>query len=112
MALCGRPVPVFREAERTFCADSLRVGDLLFFGRRGADGAKDRITHVGIYIGNGRMVHSSQIVRVNSLVPGEPDFYENAGRLLSAVRIIGHEKETRDDLFRVDRVSNSICYFR
>ncbi len=123
MALCGRPVPVFREAangdadcgghdaaERTFCADSLRVGDLLFFGRRGADGAKDRITHVGIYIGNGRMVHSSQIVRVNSLVPGEPDFYENAGRLLSAVRIIGHEKETRDDLFRVDRVS--ICYFR
>ncbi len=112
MALCGRPVPVFREAERTFCADSLRVGDLLFFGRRGADGAKDRITHVGIYIGNGRMVHSSQIVRVNSLVPGEPDFYENAGRLLSAVRIIGHEKETRDDLFRVDRVFNSICYFR
>ena len=138
MALCGRPVPVFRAAaegnedscgndaghkdsklsengfseKRMFCADSLKTGDLLFFGRRGTDGAKDRITHVGLYVGDGRMVHSSQIVRVNSLVPGELDFYENAGRLLSAVRIIGHEKETRDDRFMVDRVSNSICYFR
>lgn len=135
MALCGRPVPVFRAEEaaacsgdgakksvtcdgcgaaeeRTFCADSLKAGDLLFFGRRGTDWTQDRIAHVGLYIGDGRMVHSSQIVRVSSLVPGEPDFYENAGRLLSAVRIIGYEKDTRDDLFKTGRVSDSIHYFR
>ncbi len=51
------------------------------------------------------MIHSSQLVRINSLVPGEPDLYGNAGGLLSAVRIIGHEEETRDTRFRVGLVS-------
>lgn len=133
MALCGRAVPVFSTpavangktapdadgeaasgaaGDRTFSADSLRAGDLLFFGRRGTDGAQDRITHVGLYIGDGRMIHASQVVRINSLVPTEADCYENAHRLLCAVRITGHENETRDDRFRADRVSNSIFYFR
>ncbi len=111
MAFCGRPVPVFAE-ERSFCADSLRAGDLLFFGSRGKDGAPDRITHVGLYIGDGRMIHSSHLVRVNSLVPGEADCYENAHRLLSAVRIIGHETQTRDGRFKAERLSDSAYYFR
>ena len=98
--------------ERRFCADSLRTGDLLFFGKRGTDGTPDRITHVGLYIGNGRMIHSSHLVRVNSLVPGEADYYENAHRLLSAVRIIGHENESRDRRFKAERISYSIYYFR
>lgn len=106
-----------RRAERPkeqcqFCADSLRAGDLLFFGKRGADGTPDRITHVGLYIGDGRMIHSSHLVRVNSLVPGEADYYENARRLLSAVRIIGHENDTRDERFKAEPVLNSIYYFR
>lgn len=122
MAACGRPVPVFEESgaengagetgTRKFCADSLKPGDLLFFGKRGDGGQKDRITHVGMYIGDGRMIHSSHLVRVNSLVPGEPDCYENAHRLLSAVRIIGNEDVTRDERFRACRVLNSIYYFR
>lgn len=119
MALCGRPVPVFEESvegdgteTRKFCADSLKSGDLLFFGKRGTDGQKDRITHVGLYIGGGKMVHSSHLVRVNSLVPGEPDCYENAHRLLSAVRIEGYGDVTRDGRFRVCRVLDSTSYFR
>ena len=95
-----------------FCADSLRAGDLLFFGKRGTDGSPDRITHVGLYIGDGRMIHSSHLVRVNSLVPGEADYYENAHRLLSAVRIIGHEDESRDGCFKAERLSDSVHYFR
>lgn len=115
MAFCGRQVPVFSDIsgeERKFCADSLKAGDLLFFGRRGENGQEDRITHVGLYIGNGKMIHSSHLVRVNSLSPEDADCYENAHKLLSAVRIVGHEDETRDERFAVDRIQNSIRYFR
>lgn len=62
---------------------ALRKGDLIFFGNR----ETGRVTHVGIYVGNSRMVHSSQITRVNSLKPGDPDCYENVGRMLGARRI-------------------------
>lgn len=115
MAFCGRQVPVFSDIsgeERKFCADSLKAGDLLFFGRRGENGQEDRITHVGLYIGNGKMIHSSHLVRVNSLFPEDADYYENAHKLLSAVRIVGHEDETMDERFAVDRIQNSIRYFR
>ncbi|MDE6034064.1 MAG: C40 family peptidase, partial [Muribaculaceae bacterium] len=49
-ALEGREVP----------ADSLRPGDLIFFGRK-------KITHVAIYAGNGEFIHASELVRRNSL---------------------------------------------
>lgn len=45
--------------------DSLKPGDLIFFGNK-------RITHVGIYAGGGEYVHSSQLVRRNSLDPSSP----------------------------------------
>ena len=66
----------------------LRPGDLLFFGTPGTDVHNKRITHVGIYMGDGKMIHSSQVVRINSLVPGEPDYYENSWRLVRARRIL------------------------
>ena len=47
--------------------DSLKQGDLVFFGRKG------RVNHVGIYVGEGRFVHSPSTgkdVRVDSLVTG------------------------------------------
>ncbi len=130
MALCGLPVPVFKAAAdsssasasapedanesastQTFCADSLRAGDLLFFGRRGESPVEDRITHVGLYIGEGRMIHSSHLVRINSLYPDADDCYENAHRLLGAVRILGYENLSRGE-YKVDRVFNSVAYFR
>ena len=43
----------------------LQPGDLVFFGS-----STGRITHVGIYVGNGQMVHSPQtgdVVKVSSL---------------------------------------------
>ena len=49
---------------------SLRAGDLVFFGRP-ADGQRPRsVTHVGIYMEDGMMIHSSLRVRINSLFPG------------------------------------------
>lgn len=62
---------------------ALRKGDLIFFGNT----ETGRVTHVGIYIGDSRMVHSSQLTRINSLRPGDPDCYENVGRMLGARRI-------------------------
>ena len=65
---------------------ALQKGDLLFFGRKGADG-RERITHVGLYIGGGRLIHSSHMVRINSLNPAEPDYYTGSTRLLKARRM-------------------------
>lgn len=65
----------------------LRPGDLLFFGTPASMMRKQRITHVGMYLGNGRFIHSSQLVRVNSMIPGDPDCYENIDKLLFAKRI-------------------------
>lgn len=65
---------------------NLKPGDLLFFGTPGNMLKKDRITHVGIYIGNGKFIHSSQIVRINSLLPDQEDYYENSHKFLKARR--------------------------
>lgn len=67
---------------------SLERGDLVFFGTpASAPGQKQRVTHVGIYIGEGKIIHSSHMVRINSLLPGDEDYYENSWRLLGAIRL-------------------------
>ena len=68
---------------------NLQPGDLVFFGSPETFWSKEKITHVGIYIGNGKIIHASHKVRVNSLIPGEKDYYENSHRLLKARRYIG-----------------------
>lgn len=69
----------------------LQPGDLVFFGTPETLWAKEKITHVGIYIGEGKIIHASHKVRVNSLIPGQPDFYENSHKLLKARRFIDHQ---------------------
>lgn len=67
---------------------NLERGDLVFFGTPATEpGKKPRITHVGIYLGNGEIIHSSHMVRINSLIPGTKDYYENAWKLVGAVRL-------------------------
>ena len=67
--------------------DQLQRGDLVFFGTPAQDGKPRRVTHVGIYIGDNHIIHSSHLVRVNSLDPSQPDYYENAHRLIAARRL-------------------------
>ncbi|HVM48109.1 MAG TPA: C40 family peptidase [Candidatus Acidoferrum sp.] len=67
----------------------LRKGDLLFFGRRSRRGRPERITHVGIYLGDKLFIQSSQRVRVSSLDPDSPVREEYRIRsLLSARRVL------------------------
>lgn len=67
----------------------LEPGDFLFFGKRGENGKKDRVTHVGIYIGDGKMINSAERVQIQSLRPGDPDYVEYRRKsLLSAKRMI------------------------
>lgn len=75
---------------------NLRPGDLIFFGRKATPELKERVVHVGIYIGNRRFIHSQGDVHVSSLDPADELFDEyNLGRLLFASRVIPYiNKET------------------
>ncbi len=61
--------------------ESLQPGDLVFFGR-----APERITHVGIYVGDGQFIHSDSHIRINSLRPGAPNYSAYRRRNLRAAR--------------------------
>lgn len=69
---------------------NLKPGDLIFFGRKPAsDSQKPGISHVGIYIGHGRFIHSQGDVHISSLVATDDCFDAfNLGRLLFATRIL------------------------
>jgi cell wall-associated NlpC family hydrolase len=63
----SRDMAAKADAELIQSRESLRQGDLVFFGRKG------RVNHVGIYVGEGRFLHSpsqGKDVRVDSLVTG------------------------------------------
>ncbi len=67
---------------------NLQRGDLVFFGSPAKEpGGRPRVTHVAIYIGDGKIIHSSHCVRINSLIPGTDDYYSGAKRMVGAVRL-------------------------
>jgi cell wall-associated NlpC family hydrolase len=69
--------------------DSLRPGDLIFFGHLNDNGT-ERITHVGMYIGDTEVIHSSGMVRVNSLDSTRANFNGYLVKtMMGARRIIG-----------------------
>lgn len=70
---------------------NLKKGDLLFFGKKAANGNKERISHVGIYIENGIFIHSATSVRINSLIPTDKNYYFNSKTLVRAQRILGNQ---------------------
>lgn len=55
---------------------NLKPGDLLFFGSPATATKKERIRHVGIYLGEGEFIHSSGDagVKIESLFPNAPNF--------------------------------------
>jgi gamma-D-glutamyl-L-lysine dipeptidyl-peptidase len=69
---------------------TLRPGDLLFFGRPASAGQPERVVHVAMWIGDGRFIHSSGRVRLNSMDPAAPDYDDyNRNRYLRTKRVLG-----------------------
>ena len=68
---------------------NLQPGDLIFFGRKATADRKERVVHVGMYIGNKRFIHSQGDVHVSSFDSADELFDEyNLGRLLFATRVL------------------------
>jgi len=61
----------------------LKAGDLLFFGP-----SRDRITHVGMYIGEHQMIQSDGLVRISSFDPKDENYSAHRANGLRAVRRI------------------------
>ena len=71
--------------------DSLKPGDLLFFGRKESETEKEKVTHVAIYIGNKQYIHSSGRVRINSFEKTAADYNNyRFNTFIRAKRIIGN----------------------
>ena len=67
----------------------MRPGDLIFYGTPASGNKKMVVAHVAMYIGDRKIIHSSQVVRINSLLPGREDSYERTNPL-GVRRILGH----------------------
>jgi cell wall-associated NlpC family hydrolase len=69
--------------------DKLKVGDLLFFGREATDTRSRAVTHVGMWIGDNKFIHSASKVRISSVDPSSDDYDEfNTNRYLEARRYL------------------------
>jgi len=66
-------------------------GDLVFFGTKATpENPKERVVHVGIYIGDRRFIHASDFIHINSFDPADPLYDDyNTKRYLRTKRIIG-----------------------
>ncbi len=68
--------------------ESLIPGDLLFFGKN-----NNKITHVGIYIGNYQFIHSAGKVKINSLNPDHTNYAKDRHQTLRiAKRVLPLDK--------------------
>ncbi len=76
----------FGEAVDISNRNNLQPGDLLFFGR-----STQRITHVGIYLGNGDFIHSSGKVHISSIDPKDRKYVAERN-FFAARRILNSSK--------------------
>jgi cell wall-associated NlpC family hydrolase len=66
--------------------EKMQKGDLLFFSPKPISGKPERITHVGIYLGQKEFIHCSGMVKFNSFDPSSPLFSENLLQRLIKVK--------------------------
>lgn len=80
------------DTENSF--ENLEPGDLLFFGKKASKDKTEKITHVGIYIGDTEVIHASGMVKVNSLDKSRENFssYLYDG-YIRARRVLGSENQ-------------------
>lgn len=81
--------------------NGLEKGDLIFFGRKPTDSTKQTVTHVGIWLGNGKgeFIHASGRVKLGSVIPDSPFFDAfNTSRYLGSRRYLGQQDKLLVDL--------------
>jgi len=81
--------------------EGLEKGDLLFFGKKATADKKQRVTHVGIWLGNDKMefIHSSGNVHLSSMDAKEPNYDEfNKNRYLGSRRYLNLKDDMIIDL--------------
>lgn len=66
--------------------ENLQKGDLLFFGRKAGNGKPEEILHVAMYLKGRTFIHSSGMVKMNSLDPASPIFDPNKIRSFICAR--------------------------
>ncbi|MEO9569769.1 MAG: C40 family peptidase [Polaribacter sp.] len=79
----------------------LEKGDLLFFGRKATADKKQRVTHVGIWLGNDKMefIHSSGNVHLSSMNENEANYDDfNKNRYLGSKRYLNVDDKLIIDL--------------
>jgi len=90
--------------------ENLQKGDLMFFGKKATDSTKQRVTHVGIWLGNdrGEFIHESMQVRLSSINP-DSEYYDksNTKRYLGSRRYLG-EKDKLITNLKTDKVLTEI----
>lgn len=80
-----------KEVDISTSFDALQPGDLLFFGSVNDKGQK-RITHTALYTGNTDFIHSSGMVKINSLDSTRTNYSSYLVKILmGARRVIGSE---------------------
>ena len=84
---------------------NLKKGDILFFGRKATADRPARVTHVGMYMGEGLFIHSATFVKINSLVPGTDNYYD--GTMVCARRINGMQ----DTIYGLWSIAKHPWYF-
>lgn len=93
------------EVDITNGIENLVKGDILFFGRKATADRPARVTHVGMYLGEGMFIHSATFVKINSLVPGTDNYYD--GTMVCARRINGME----DTIYGLWSIAKHPWYF-
>ncbi len=85
-----------------------RPGDLLFFGRKATDSTKERVVHVGMWIGDNKFIHSMGDVHISTFDEKDSEFDEyNYNRYLRTKRLLGEEEEKVIQLAESDLFTTS-----
>ena len=74
----------------------LQKGDLLFFGKKATETKKQRVTHVGIWLGNDKMefIHASGNVHISSMDKNQSNYDAfNKNRYLGSRRYLNIEDD-------------------
>ncbi|WP_298263092.1 C40 family peptidase [uncultured Lutibacter sp.] len=81
--------------------EGLKKGDLMFFGTKATATKKQRVTHVGIWLGNDKMefIHESQRVKLNSMNRTSENYEQSLEeRYLGSKRYLGVQDSLIIDL--------------